>query len=172
MARYIKEPKVDISKFRSVNNSFRKKDAMPLVTGKPVYTDDIAPEDALIIKILRSPHAHALIEDIDVSRALAVEGIACVLTWKDVPSSRFTIACQAYPEPSNYDRLILERRLRYVGDAVAIVAGEDEKAVDKALKLIKVKYEVLEPVLDFRKYCFVSESCFKYRVVSWLSKYQ
>lgn len=151
MARYIKEPKVDISKFRSVNNSFRKKDAMPLVTGKPVYTDDIAPEDALIIKILRSPHAHAIIEDIDVSRAENVEGIACVLTWKDVPSSRFTIACQAYPEPSNYDRLILERRLRYVGDAVAIVAGEDEKAVDKALKLIKVKYEVLEPVLDFRK---------------------
>ena len=151
MARYIKEPKVDISKFRSVNNSFRKKDAMPLVTGKPVYTDDIAPEDALIIKILRSPHAHAIIEDIDVSRAENVEGIACVLTWKDVPSSRFTIACQAYPEPSNYDRLILERRLRYVGDAVAIVAGEDEKAVDKALKLIKAKYDVLEPVLDFRK---------------------
>ncbi|MBP9966836.1 MAG: hypothetical protein KBF01_03815, partial [Proteocatella sp.] len=87
MARYIKEPKVDISKFRSVNNSFRKKDAMPLVTGKPVYTDDIAPEDALIIKILRSPHAHAIIEDIDVSRAENVEGIACVLTWKDVPSS-------------------------------------------------------------------------------------
>ena len=76
MARYIKEPKVDISKFRSVNNSFRKKDAMPLVTGKPVYTDDIAPEDALIIKILRSPHAHAIIEDIDVSRAENVEGIA------------------------------------------------------------------------------------------------
>ncbi|MGB5822624.1 MAG: molybdopterin cofactor-binding domain-containing protein [Proteocatella sp.] len=151
MANYIEEPKVDISKFKAVNNSFRKKDALALTSGKPVYTDDIASKDALIVKLLHSPHAHALIEDIDVSRALMVPGIECALTYKDVPDKRFTIACQAYPEPSNYDRLILDRRVRFVGDPVAIVAGEDEKAVDKALKLIKVKYEVLDAVLDFRK---------------------
>ena len=61
------------------------------------------------------------------------------------------MAGQTYPEPSPYDRLLLDQRVRFVGDAVAIVAGETEKAVDKALKLIKVSYEVLEPVLDFHQ---------------------
>lgn len=150
MPVYIKEPKVNIDKFKAVNNSFRKKDSEVLTTGKPVYTDDLAPKDALIVKLLRSPHAHALVKEIDTAKALNIEGIECILTYKDVPNKRFTIAGQAYPEPSNYDRLILDRRLRFVGDPVAIVAGEDEKSVDKALKLIKVEYEVLEAVLDFR----------------------
>lgn len=59
------------------------------------------------------------------------------------------MAGQTFPEPSPYDRYILDQRVRFVGDAVAIVAGEDEAAVDRALKLIKVKYQVLEPVLDY-----------------------
>lgn len=151
MPVYIKEPNVDISRFKTVNNNFKKKDSAVLTTGKPVYTDDMAPKDALIVKLLRSPHAHALIEDIDLTRALKVDGIECILTYKDVPNKRFTIACQAYPEPSNYDRLILDQRVRFVGDPVAIIAGENEKAVDKALKLIKVEYDVLESVLDFRE---------------------
>ena len=128
-----------------------KKDAMALVTGKPLYTDDIAPSNCLIVKVLRSPHAHALIESIQTETAKKVPGIECVLTYEDVPNKRFTMAGQTYPEPSPYDRLILDQRVRFVGDAVAIVAGEDEECVDKALKLIKVKYEVLEPLLDFRK---------------------
>lgn len=136
---------------RSVNRPMRKKDSMALVTGKPVYTDDLAPKDCLVIKLLRSPHAHALIEDISVDIAKKVPGIEAVYTYKDVPNSRFTLAGQTYPEPSPYDRLILDKRLRYVGDPVAIVAGETEKAVEKALRLIKVKYQVLEPLLDFRK---------------------
>ena len=64
---------------------------------------------------------------------------------------RYTQAGQTYPEPSPYDRLLIDRHVRFVGDVVAIVAGRDEKCVDKALKLIKVQYEVLEPLLDFRK---------------------
>ena len=127
-----------------------KKDAMALVTGKPVYTDDIAPKDCLIVKVLRSPHAHALIEEIHTEAACQVPGIAAILTWKDVPQKRFTMAGQTYPEPSPYDRLILDQRVRFVGDAAAIVAGESEEAVDRALKLIKVEYEVLDAVLDFR----------------------
>lgn len=134
-----------------VNQSVMKKDAMALVTGKPLYTDDIAPSNCLIVKVLRSPHAHALIESIQTETAKKVPGIECVLTYEDVPNKRFTMAGQTYPEPSPYDRLILDQRVRFVGDAVAIVAGEDEECVDKALKLIKVKYEVLEPLLDFRK---------------------
>ncbi|WP_312813374.1 molybdopterin cofactor-binding domain-containing protein [Sedimentibacter sp.] len=136
---------------RYVNKPVRKKDAMSLVTGKPVYTDDVTQGNSLVVKLLRSPHAHALIEEINTERAKNVSGIECVLTYEDVPESRFTTAGQSYPEPSPYDRLILDKRLRCVGDPVAIVAGLDEKAVDKALSLIKVKYNLLEPLLDFRK---------------------
>ena len=132
-----------------VNAPVMKKDAMALVTGKPVYTDDVAPKDCLIVKVLRSPHAHALIEEINITNALKQKGIECILTYKDVPHRRFTMAGQTFPEPSPYDRYILDQRVRFVGDAVAIVAGEDEAAVDRALKLIKVKYQVLEPVLDY-----------------------
>lgn len=124
---------------------------MSLVTGKPVYTDDIAPKDCLIVKVLRSPHAHALIEEIKTEAALKVPGIACILTYKDVPQQRFTLAGQTYPEFSPYDRLILDRRVRFVGDGAAIVAGETEAAVDKALRLIKVKYQVLPAILDFHE---------------------
>ena len=124
---------------------------MALVTGKPVYADDLAPKDCLVVKVLRSPYAHALVEDINVEIAKKVPGIEAIFTYKDVPNSRFTIAGQTYPEPSAYDRLILDKRLRFVGDAVAIIAGENEKSVEKAMKLTKVKYEVLEPLLDFRK---------------------
>ena len=134
-----------------VNQPMKKKDAEALVTGQPVYTDDLAPKDCLIVKVLRSPHAHAMIEEIRTDAAKKVPGIACVLTYKDVPQERFTFAGQTYPELSPYDRLILDRHIRFVGDAVAIVAGETEKAVDKAMKIIKVRYELLEPVLDFHK---------------------
>ena len=132
-----------------VNAPIMKKDAMALVTGKPVYMDDVAPKDCLVVKLLRSPHAHALIREIRTDLAEKVDGIVCVLTCKDVPKRRFTMAGQTYPEPSPYDRYILEDRVRFVGDPVAIVAGETEKAVDMALKRIKVTYEVLDAVLDF-----------------------
>lgn len=136
---------------KAVNASIRKKDAMALVTGKPVYTDDITPKDCLVVKILRSPHAHAMIKSVDKRRALKVEGIECVLTHEDMPKTRFTIAGQTYPELSPYDRLILEDRVRFEGDAVAIIAGKDEASVLQAMKFVKVTYEVLEPVLDFTK---------------------
>lgn len=138
-------------KMKTAGASVMKKDAMALVTGKPVYTDDLAPGDCLIVKVLRSPHAHAVIKEIDTSRAKEIQGISCILTYEDVPGKRFTMAGQTYPEPSPYDRLILDQRLRFVGDAVAIVAGEDEEAVDHALRTIEVEYEVLPSVLDFRK---------------------
>ena len=134
-----------------VNQPVRKTDAMSLVTGKPVYTDDLAPKDCLIVKVLRSPHANAWVEDIKTGTAEKVAGIACVLTYKDVPKKRFTLAGQTAPEMSPDDRLILDRHVRFVGDAVAIVAGETEEAVDKALKRIRVDYRVEAPVLDIHK---------------------
>ena len=136
--------------YKSVNKPVRKKDAMQLLLGKPVYLDDITPKDALVVKILRSPHANAVIQEIRTAAAMKVPGVAAVYTWEDVPKNRFTIAGQTYPEPSPYDRLILDRHVRFAGDAVAIIAAETEKAALKAMKLIKVKYEILQPVLDFR----------------------
>ena len=133
---------------RTVNAPVRKKDAMQLLLGKGVYLEDITPRDALVVKVLRSPHAHALIRSIDTTLAEKVEGIAAVYTYQDVPQRRFTLAGQTSPEPSPWDRLILDRRVRYVGDPVAIVAGENEKCVDTALRRIKVNYEVLPAVLD------------------------
>ena len=136
--------------YRAVNQPVRKKDAMQLLLGKPVYVDDIAPKDALVVKILRSPHPNAIVQQIDTARALKVPGVVAVYTWQDVPSRRFTIAGQTYPEPSPYDRLILDRHVRFSGDAVAIIAAETEAAALRAMKLIKVQYQVLDAVLDFR----------------------
>ena len=136
---------------KNVNKAFRKKDAMQLVTGKPVYMDDLAPADCLIVKLYRSPHANAMVERIDTSVAKKVPGIEAIFTWEDVDQNarRYTQAGQTYPEASPYDRLVIDRHVRFVGDVVAIVVGKDEKCVEKAMKLIKVEYQVLEPVLDF-----------------------
>ena len=129
---------------RYVNQPVMKKDGMALVTGKPVYTQDLAPKDCLVVKVLRSPHASAKIKSIDKSRAEKVEGIVCILTHEDCPNRRFTQAGQTFWEMSPDDRYILEDRVRFVGDAVAVIAGENEKAVKKAMKLVKVEYEVLD----------------------------
>lgn len=136
---------------RVVNTSVRKKDAMQLVTGQPVYVDDLAPQDCLIVKLLRSPYANAMVKTINTAIAMKVPGIEAIYTWEDVPqdAKRYTQAGQTYPEASPYDRLLIDRHVRFQGDIVAIVAGKDAKCVDKALRLIKVQYEVLEPVLDF-----------------------
>lgn len=140
---------MDRPEYRSVGKSVRKKDSMQLLLGKPVYTEDIAP-DALVVKLLRSPHANAMVKTIDTSKAKKVSGVVDVYTWEDVPDQRFSNAGQTYPETSPYDRLIIDRHVRFVGDVVAIVAAENEKAAQTALSRIKVEYDVLEPVLDFR----------------------
>ncbi len=137
------------SEFKTVGKSFRKKDAMQLLLGKPVYTDDVTPKDALVVKILRSPHANAMVQEIKTDAAKKVPGVVDIYTWEDVPKTRFAIAGQTYPEPSPYDRLIIDRHVRFAGDAVAIIAAETEKAALKAMRLIKVTYQVLDAVLDF-----------------------
>ena len=138
-------------KYNAINQPVRKKDSMQLLLGKPVYVEDIAPKDALAVKLLRSPHANAIVEEINVSVAKKVPGVVDIYTWEDVPKQRFAIAGQTYPEPSPYDRLILDRHVRFVGDVVAIIAAENEKAALKAMKLIKVNYKILESVLDFHQ---------------------
>ncbi len=134
-----------------IERNVRKLDGIGLVMGRPAYTDDLAPSNSLVIKVLRSPHAFARIKNIDTSEAEKLPGVACVLTYKNVPQNIHTRAGQGYPEPSPYDKRVLDEYVRYAGDEAAAVAAVDEKTAEAALKLIKIEYEVLEPVLDYEK---------------------
>ena len=138
-------------KFNVVAHDIAKIDGEGLVLGRPAFADDLAPANALYVKLVRSPHAFARITSIDPSEALALPGVACVLTWKDCPRVPITRAGQGNPEPSPHDRFILDEYVRYVGDEVAVVAAEDEVTAEKAAMLVKVQYEVLQPILDFEK---------------------
>lgn len=118
--------------------------------GRPVYTDDYAVHGSLVCKMLRSPHAFAHIKSIDTSKAEALNGVKCVLTYKNVPHVAMSRAGQGFPAPSPMDKFILDEYVRYVGDEVALVAAANERIAEDALKLIEVEYEVLEPVLDYK----------------------
>ena len=133
----------------SVNKGIPKVDGMGLVLGKPAFTDDLAPRDALIVKVMRSPHAHANITKIDTHIAEGLPEIKCILTYENVGDVNFSRAGQGFPEPSPYDHRILNKTVRYIGEPVAVVAGHSEKAVDLAISKIIVTYDVLEPVIDF-----------------------
>ena len=133
---------VDKKKMRVVNNKTPSVDGKGLMQGRSFYTDDLAEQNSLVIKILRSPHAFARIKNIDVSEAQKINGVALVLTYKDVPHVSFSRAGQGYPEPSPHDKFILDEYVRYVGDEVAMVAANDEDTAIEALKAIKVDYEV------------------------------
>ncbi|HDQ14317.1 MAG TPA: aldehyde oxidase [Sediminispirochaeta sp.] len=137
--------------FREVKKARQKIDGKGLVQGRPAYTDDLAPSNALIVKLIRSPHAHARIASIDASEALKLPGVECVLSHKDVKRIPYTRAGQGHPEPSPHDKFIFDEYVRYVGDEVAAVAAVDEPTALKAMELIKVEYEVLEAVLDFEQ---------------------
>ena len=144
--------KEDFAKgLRYIGKPVRKKDAMQLVTGKPVFADDIMPDDCLVIKLKRSPHANAMIRSIDKKAAMAVPGVEAVFTWEDVDQDgkRYTQAGQTWPEPSPYDRLVLDRQVRFAGDVAAIVVADNEQSAEKALKLLKIEYDVLPSVLDY-----------------------
>lgn len=133
---------------RFIGKEIEKIDGVGLVKGTPAYTSDLdCGVPALCVKILRSPHAAARIVAIDTSAAEAMPGVECVLTHQNTPATRFTLAGQSFPEPSPYDRRILDDHVRYVGDEVAIVAAVDEQTALAALRKIKVDYEPLPAVL-------------------------
>ncbi len=134
-----------------VGQKTRRVDGLALAKGKPVFADDMPKKDFLYAKILHSPIAHGRILSIDKDEALAVEGIAVILTHEDFPVRYFTTAGQGYPEPSPRDTRIFDDTVRFVGDRVAVVAGESMASVEKALELIRVKFEELPAVYDVRE---------------------
>lgn len=134
-------------KFRIVNKSLRKLDALALAMGRPMFAADRAPADALHIKFLWSPHAHARIRSLDVSAAEAMPGVRCVLHHGNVPRVPHTTAGQGYPEPSPYDTFMFDAKVRFVGDRVAAVAADTPEIAEAAAAAIRVEYEVLPAVL-------------------------
>lgn len=135
----------------TVNHAHHSIDGKGLMLGKPAYTDDLADPNSLIVKVLRSPHPFAKITAIDTAKALALTGVACVLTYKDFKRIPVTRAGQGYPEPSPHDKFVLDAVVRHIGDEVAVVAATSLLIAEQALALIQVTYEVLEPVLDFEQ---------------------
>jgi len=125
-----------------------KVDALKLVQGKPAFAADFEISNLLVAKVLHSPHAHALIKHIDVQKARQLPGVAAVLTWQDVPRVIYSTAGQSDPIPGPLDTFSLDRKVRFVGDRVALVAAESEAIAEQALKLIEVEYELLPALLD------------------------
>jgi putative selenate reductase molybdopterin-binding subunit len=138
-------PKSDL---KTVGRSERRVDSVKLATGRGTFVDDIALPALLHARILHSPHAHARITRIDASQARAIPGVACVLTHLDVPRVAYTTAGQGWPEPSPYDAFMLDNKVRFVGDRVAVVAADDPELAQRACEAIKVDYQVLPAVLD------------------------
>ncbi|MGB3368087.1 MAG: molybdopterin cofactor-binding domain-containing protein, partial [Acidaminobacteraceae bacterium] len=137
-----------------IGESIEKIDGLAITTGEAVYTDDYQIDGELYVHIVRSPHAFAKILSIDSSKLRGmhgIPGIELVLTWEDVPDVRFTVAGQSYPEPSPYDRKILDQIVRYVGDPVAIIAATDKETAIDAERKLKIEYELMAPVLDPRE---------------------
>jgi len=134
--------------FKNVGKKQPRVDAVKLAVGRGTFVDDFAMPGALYCKILHSPHAHAIIKKIDASKARALAGVRCVLTHEDVPHIRYTTAGQGWPEPSPYDAVMFDTKMRFVGDRVAAVAGDSIEIAERALELIDVEYELLPAVFD------------------------
>ena len=137
--------------FNVVAKSVKKIDSMSLATGKPMFVGDFKPADALIVKMLWSPHAHARIVSIDVSEAEKMPGVKCILHHGNVPRVAHTTAGQGFPEPSPYDTFMFDNKVRFVGDRVAAVAAETADQAMSAVKAIKVQYEELPAVFTIKE---------------------
>ena len=138
----------EMEPLRVVGQPEPKVDGVKLATGRPVFSDDIKMEGMLYGALLTSPHAHARIKKIDAAPARALPGVHAVLTHEDIPRIKYASGGQSYPQPPPFDQVVLDTKVRHVGDRVAIVAAETPELARQALRLIEVEYEVLPHVLD------------------------
>ncbi|RIK30253.1 MAG: xanthine dehydrogenase [Anaerolineae bacterium] len=137
--------------WQTVGKPEKKVDAEKLVQGKPAFAADMDMRGMLHAKVLHSPHAHARIKKIDVSKAKELKGVAAVLTWQDIPRVVYSTAGQSDPIPGPLDTFSLDQKVRFVGDRVAFVAAETAEIAEQALSLIDVEYEILDSILDSRE---------------------
>jgi len=139
---------VDMEKTQIVGKPEVKVDAVKLVRGRPVYTDDVRLDGMLYGELLASPHAHARIVSIDASQARKLTGVHAVLTHEDIPRVKYASGGQSYPQPPPFDQVCLDNKVRHEGDRVAVVAAETRELARKALRMIQVEYEMLPAVVD------------------------
>src|SRR6266540_6084971 len=148
-------PKVVVTQqtqtYQTVGKPEKKVDAVKLVQGKPAFTADMDMRGMLYARVLRSPHAHARIKNIDATKARELKGVAAVLTWQDIPRVVYSTAGQSDPIPGPLDTFSLDNKVRFVGDRVAMVAAETPEIAEQALSLIEVEYQILPAVLDSRE---------------------
>ncbi len=154
-ANLLTRPKVVVTPqtqtYQTVGKPEKKVDAIKLVQGKPAFTADMDMRGMLHARVLRSPHAHARVKNIDTSKAKDLKGVAAVLTWQDIPRVVYSTAGQSDPIPGPLDTFSLDNKVRFVGDRVAMVAAETPEIAEKALRLIEIEYEVLPAILDSRQ---------------------
>ncbi|MBN2118618.1 MAG: molybdopterin-dependent oxidoreductase [Anaerolineales bacterium] len=154
-ANLLTRPKVVVTPksqtYQTVGKPEKKVDAVKLVQGKPAFTADMDMRGMLYARVLRSPHAHARIKNIDTSKAKDLKGVAAVLTWQDIPRVVYSTAGQSDPIPGPLDSFSLDHKVRFVGDRVAMVAAETPEIAEQALSLIDVEYETLPIILDSRQ---------------------
>jgi len=131
---------------KDVGTARRKVDGPMLVRGEKLFVEDKVKSDAYVLKMLRSPHAHAWIKSIDTGAAEKMNGVELVMTYKNTPQVPYTTAGQGFPEPSPYDKCMFNKKVRHVGDRVAAVMAVDEKTALEAIEKITVEYDVLKPV--------------------------
>ncbi|HPP06104.1 MAG TPA: xanthine dehydrogenase family protein molybdopterin-binding subunit [Syntrophorhabdaceae bacterium] len=125
--------------FNYIGKPIPRKDSKEIVSGEVKYLDDLKFQNLLYGKVLRSPYAHAKIKKINKEKALKLKGVKAILTWEDIPDFR-----------GGTPRIVrvLDKKVRYVGDAVALVAATSFEIAEEALDLIEVEYEVLPAVFD------------------------
>ncbi|NWF93251.1 MAG: xanthine dehydrogenase family protein [Syntrophaceae bacterium] len=142
----LKEKKVEIplakEELEVVGKQVIRKDGYEKVTGRLKFGADFDKAGFLHGKVLRSPHAHALIKKVDVEKAKALPGVVAILTAEDVPG-RNGFGAIIPDQP-----VICGEKVRFIGDGVALVAAESEEAAIEALKLIDVEYEPLSAVFS------------------------
>lgn len=131
-----------------VGHSVRKLDGLSMACGRELYVADHDLSDAIVGYVVPSPYAHARIKRIDASRARAMPGVHAVLTYQDVPRIVHTTAGQGFVEPSPYDTFVLDNKVRFVGDRVALIAADTREIAEEAGRALDIEWEVLEPVLD------------------------
>ena len=137
--------------FNTIGRSEEKIDSLSLASGEKLFTDDFEIPDRekmLHIAVLYSPYAHARIKRIDIEAAKNTEGVVDVLYYGNVKRIFHTTAGQGFPEPSPYDTVLFDDKVRFVGDKVALVAATSPEVAQEALKKIEVEYEVLPAVFD------------------------